>query len=173
MNNTWWQDFVRFFLQGITLKQLIHMTIILVILIITTPASFKAWVNLHNPEIIPNYGMYYLLLFCLSYVINSAISATFNLVKARCALVKERFTKRKIEKEVRSLSDEEKDYLSMYLDVKMKRFRAQRNNITVEGLVEKGILINLGESTTIECDDYMINEDYYHPILRQLSGRLD
>ena len=30
MNNSWWQELMHFFLQGMTLKQLIHMLIILI-----------------------------------------------------------------------------------------------------------------------------------------------
>ncbi|BHI43115.1 hypothetical protein JNE25001_47320 (plasmid) [Escherichia coli] len=50
MNNSWWQELMHFFLQGMTLKQLIHMLIILIILIIVMPVSIKEWINLHNPE---------------------------------------------------------------------------------------------------------------------------
>ena len=42
---------MHFFLQGMTLKQLIHMLIILIILIIVMPVSVKEWINLHSPEI--------------------------------------------------------------------------------------------------------------------------
>nr|EGA5625724.1 superinfection exclusion protein B [Escherichia coli] len=50
MNNSWWQELMHFFLQGMTLKQLIHMLIILIILIIVMPVSVKEWINLHSPE---------------------------------------------------------------------------------------------------------------------------
>lgn len=39
---------MHFFLQGMTLKQLIHMLIILIILIIVMPVSVKEWINLHG-----------------------------------------------------------------------------------------------------------------------------
>ncbi|MDQ7606645.1 superinfection exclusion protein B, partial [Salmonella enterica subsp. enterica serovar Agona] len=45
MNNSWWQELMRFFLQGMTLKQLIHMLIILIVLIIVMPVSVKEWIN--------------------------------------------------------------------------------------------------------------------------------
>lgn len=64
---------MHFFLQGMTLKQLIHMLIILIILIIVMPVSVKEWINLHSPEILPHYWMYYILLFCVSYVLNGVV----------------------------------------------------------------------------------------------------
>ncbi|EQN42519.1 hypothetical protein G692_04728 [Escherichia coli HVH 16 (4-7649002)] len=73
MNNSWWQELMHFFLQGMTLKQLIHMLIILIILIIVMPVSVKEWINLHSPEILPHYWMYYILLFCVSYVLNGVV----------------------------------------------------------------------------------------------------
>lgn len=57
---------MHFFLQGMTLKQLIHMLIILIILIIVMPVSVKEWINLHNPEILPHYWMYYILLLVMT-----------------------------------------------------------------------------------------------------------
>ncbi|HGZ2050968.1 TPA: superinfection exclusion protein B, partial [Escherichia coli] len=44
--SNWWQELLRFFLRGLTLQQLIHMLIILIALIIITPASIKEWVDI-------------------------------------------------------------------------------------------------------------------------------
>ncbi len=57
--SNWWQELLRFFLRGLTLQQLIHMFIILIALIIITPASIKEWVDIRNPEILPDHWMYY------------------------------------------------------------------------------------------------------------------
>ncbi|EEZ1123574.1 superinfection exclusion B family protein, partial [Escherichia coli] len=83
MNNSWWQELMHFFLQGMTLKQLIHMLIILIILIIVMPVSVKEWINLHNPEILPHYWMYYILLFCVSYVLNGVVNSAYHTVTER------------------------------------------------------------------------------------------
>ncbi|EER8156612.1 superinfection exclusion protein B [Escherichia coli] len=68
--SNWWQELLRFFLRGLTLQQLIHMLIILIALIIITPASIKEWVDIRNPEILPDHWMYYAMLLCISYVLN-------------------------------------------------------------------------------------------------------
>lgn len=74
---------MHFFLQGMTLKQLIHMLIILILLIVVMPVSVKEWVNLHNPEILPHYWMYYILLFCVSYVLNGVFNSVYHAVNER------------------------------------------------------------------------------------------
>ncbi|WP_334469657.1 super-infection exclusion protein B [Arsenophonus sp. PmNCSU2021_1] len=118
MNNTWWQEFVRFFLQGITLNRLIYMLIILIILIIITPAQIKEWINFYNPEIIPSYWMYYTLLFCVSYVIASIFGATYNFIKPFYYSLLNWIYKRKAEKYIDQLTDDEKDFICLFLDLK-------------------------------------------------------
>lgn len=55
MNNSWWQELMRFFLQGMTLKQLIHMLIILIVLIIVMlyilDASPVGWNGIVKPTV--------------------------------------------------------------------------------------------------------------------------
>lgn len=65
MNNSWWQEFVKFFLRGITLNRLVYMVFILILLVIFTPDKAKEAVNAHNPEVLPDYWMYYILLFAV------------------------------------------------------------------------------------------------------------
>ncbi len=75
--SNWWQELLRFFLRGLTLQQLIHMLIILIALIIITPASIKEWVDIRNPEILPDHWMYYAMLLCISYVLNRVMEFGF------------------------------------------------------------------------------------------------
>ncbi len=105
MNNSWWQELMHFFLQGMTLKQLIHMLIILIILIIVMPVSVKEWINLHNPEILPHYWMYYILLFCVSYVLNGVVNSAYHAVTERIEVFAAQKRKSKEEKYVQDLFD--------------------------------------------------------------------
>ncbi|HGJ5882693.1 super-infection exclusion protein B [Arsenophonus sp.] len=82
MNNTWWQEFVRFFLRGITLNRLIYMLIIFVLLIFITPSSIKNWVNSSSPEIFSSYWLYFIF-FLVSYVIAQFISFLIVFTKRR------------------------------------------------------------------------------------------
>ncbi len=105
MNNSWWQELMHFFLQGMTLKQLIHMLIILIILIIVMPVSVKEWINLHSPEILPHYWMYYILLFCVSYVLNGVVNSAYHAVTERIEVFAAQKRKSKEEKYVQDLFD--------------------------------------------------------------------
>lgn len=105
MNNSWWQELMHFFLQGMTLKQLIHMLIILILLIVVMPVSVKEWVNLHNPEILPHYWMYYILLFCVSYVLNGVFNSVYHAVTERIEALTAQRRKAREEKVVRDLFD--------------------------------------------------------------------
>lgn len=96
---------MHFFLQGMTLKQLIHMLIILIILIIVMPVSVKEWINLHNPEILPHYWMYYILLFCVSYVLNGVVNSAYHAVTERIEVFAAQKRKSKEEKYVQDLFD--------------------------------------------------------------------
>lgn len=173
MNNTWWQEFIRFFLQGITLNRLIYMLIILIILIIITPAQIKEWINFYNPEIIPNYWMYYILLFCVSYVIASILGATYNFIKPFYYSLLNWIYKRKAEKYIDQLTDDEKDFICLFLDLKYPVNKFNRNNPLIETLVQKGVLIDLG-TLPYEQDknQYKINEYYSSLIIIKLSSRL-
>ncbi len=96
---------MHFFLQGMTLKQLIHMLIILIILIIVMPVSVKEWINLHSPEILPHYWMYYILLFCVSYVLNGVVNSAYHAVTERIEVFAAQKRKSKEEKYVQDLFD--------------------------------------------------------------------
>lgn len=96
---------MHFFLQGMTLKQLIHMLIILILLIVVMPVSVKEWVNLHNPEILPQYWMYYILLFCVSYVLNGVVNSVYHAVNERIEASTAQQRKAREEKVVRDLFD--------------------------------------------------------------------
>ncbi|EON3359554.1 super-infection exclusion protein B [Yersinia enterocolitica] len=120
MNNDWWRDVLRFFLDGLTLRQLIHMIIMLIVLIVITPTTFKEWVNLHNPEILPPYWMYYALLFCISYVMNGFISSFIQwpAIKLMSLFhgIQSKMEVQKAEKVILNLSEEEKALIVDIID---------------------------------------------------------
>lgn len=174
MNNSWWQELMRFFLQGMTLKQLIHMLIILILLIIIMPVTAKEWVNLHNPEILPPYWMYYALLFCISFVLNGFITYAKSLYTSGEIRRKEENDKRKLEDKIQRLTIDEKRILALFLDQKKSMVAFERNNHIVESLVEKGILINLGSIPyRANCDGYSIEDSHYHAVLRNTKEQQD
>lgn len=81
------------------------MLIILIILIIVMPVSVKEWINLHNPEILPHYWMYYILLFCVSYVLNGVVNSAYHAVTVRIEIFAAQKRKSKEEKYVQDLFD--------------------------------------------------------------------
>lgn len=165
-----WRDFVRFLLQGITLRHLIHTLIILIALVIFIPANAKEWINLHNPEILPPYWMYYVLLFCISFVLNSCLVHGKEAYDAGAKNRKKIKEERKIEEKIMQLSNEEKNILALYLDQQKDFVPFERNNHVVEALVEKGILINLGSIPyKANCDGYSIDQAHYHAVLRHTT----
>ncbi|USS95534.1 superinfection exclusion B family protein [Serratia symbiotica] len=75
MDNKWLQDISRLFLRDIDIKRLMHMPIIFVILIVLLPDSFKQSLGAHNPELLPNYAIYYVAVFCFSFLFSSIITS--------------------------------------------------------------------------------------------------
>lgn len=143
MNNSWWQELMHFFLQGMTLKQLIHMLIILIILIIVMPVSVKEWINLHNPEILPHYWMYYILLFCVSYVLNGVVNSAYHAVTERIEIFAAQKRKSKEEKYVQDLFDSltlgERAYLAFAVAAN-NQLKTEKGSPEAISLLEKGFL---------------------------------
>lgn len=175
MNNSWWQEFVRFFLQGMTLKQLIHMLIIFIILIIITPTSTKEWVNTHNPEILPGYWMYYVLLFCMSYVLNGAIISGTQCILKRREESKARDEKNRTEKATRemfdSLSLKEQMFIAFAVDAN-NRLIVERGDEAIISLLGKGLLSLSGfNSGRPSKDRLQIPGNYHNDCYIRFSGK--
>lgn len=71
MDNKWLQDLLPSILRDIDIRRLMHMLIIFVILTIFLPDSLKQSVGSHNPEFLPAFSLYYLLILCVSFFISS------------------------------------------------------------------------------------------------------
>jgi len=175
MNNSWWQELMRFFLQGVTLKQLIHMLIILIFLIVVTPVSAKEWINLHNPEILPQHWMYYILLFCVSYVLNGIANSAFNAARARAQVSNEQQRKAQAEKSVRDLFDSltlgERAYLAFAVDSN-NRIKVEKGSPESISLLGKGLLIR--SSSVIGypgIDWFVIPEHYFLECYLRFAGK--
>ncbi len=144
MNNSWWQELMHFFLQGMTLKQLIHMLIILIILIIVMPVSVKEWINLHSPEILPHYWMYYILLFCVSYVLNGVVNSAYHAVTERIEVFAAQKRKSKEEKYVQDLFDSltlgERAYLAFAVAAN-NQLQTEKGAHESISLLKKGLLV--------------------------------
>ncbi len=142
---------MRFFLQGITLKQLIHMIIILVALVIITPVSFKEWVNFYNPEIIPPYWMYYTLLFCLSYVLNGLLASLHSYASNRVAILRGvKLDKEKFNRLLSQLNPEELEVIEVFLSKKTDVQYLVPGANPVSSLSMKGIIKKTGNSTFLD-----------------------
>lgn len=166
MNNNWWQELVRFFLQKLDINRIVHMLIIFIILVICVPTSFKEAVNDHNPEIFGNYWMYYLLLSCLAFVISALTRGIENLL----AKLMSTFAR---DAKIRFLSQAEKSCLVELL--KQPGATAQRSdhNSIVEGLVDKGILIKTTPISPIyPYSTYFISDKHYAKIVKHLQHYL-
>ncbi|HBZ8962096.1 TPA: superinfection exclusion B family protein [Citrobacter freundii] len=175
MNNSWWQELMRFFLQGMTLKQLIHMLIILFLLIVIIPSSFKEWVNLHNPEILPQYWMYYILLFCVSYVLNGIANSAYNAAAANVQESNEKRRKAREEKSVRDLFDSltlgERAYLSFAVAAN-NQLKTEKGCVESMSLLEKGLLIRLPPTVGYpDIDRFVIPEKYFNECYLRFAGK--
>ncbi len=177
MNNSWWQELMRFFLQGMTLKQLIHMIIILILLIVVMPVSVKEWVNLHNPEILPQYWMYYILLFCVSYVLNGVVNSVYHVVNERIEASTAQQRKAREEKVVRDLFDSltlgERAYLAFAVAAN-NQLKTEKGSPEAISLLEKGLLIRIPSATGYpDTDRFVIPERYFNECYMRFAGKSD
>ncbi|EBW4003645.1 superinfection exclusion B family protein [Salmonella enterica] len=177
MNNSWWQELMRFFLQGMTLKQLIHMIIILILLIVVMPVSVKEWVNLHNPEILPQYWMYYILLFCVSYVLNGVVNSVYHVVNERIEASTAQQRKAREEKVVRDLFDSltlgERAYLAFAVAAN-NQLKTEKGSPEAISLLEKGLLIRIPSATVYpDTDRFVIPESYRNECYIRFAGESD
>lgn len=177
MNNSWWQELIRFFLQGMTLKQLIHMIIILILLIVVMPVSVKEWVNLHNPEILPQYWMYYILLFCVSYVLNGVVNSVYHVVNERIEASTAQQRKAREEKVVRDLFDSltlgERAYLAFAVAAN-NQLKTEKGSPEAISLLEKGLLIRIPSATGYpDTDRFVIPESYRNECYIRFAGESD
>ncbi|CNI63354.1 super-infection exclusion protein B [Yersinia pekkanenii] len=177
MNNSWWQELLRFFLQGMTLKQLIHMLIILVALVIISPTDFKEWVNIRNPEIIPPYWMYYTLLFCGSYIINGILRSSYDLITERLSENRARRERDNASRALAaifdSLSLKEKAMLAFAVDAN-NGITVRRGDETAISLAGKGLLSLDGRSLTQPRKEKLsIPKEIYHECFIRFSGKSD
>ncbi|EPJ4484625.1 super-infection exclusion protein B [Klebsiella pneumoniae] len=76
MDNNWLQELFRSFLRDIDFRRLMHMLIIFVLLLVVTPESLKQSIGAHNPEFLPEFSLYYLLVVCISFFLSSVTSFT-------------------------------------------------------------------------------------------------
>lgn len=161
---------MHFFLQGMTLKQLIHMLIILIILIIVMPVSVKEWINLHSPEILPHYWMYYILLFCVSYVLNGVVNSAYHAVTERIEVFAAQKRKSKEEKYVQDLFDSltlgERAYLAFAVAAN-NQLQTEKGAHESISLLKKGLLVRRPPAVGYpDTDRFVIPESY--SIRRQL-----
>lgn len=166
---------MHFFLQGMTLKQLIHMIIILFLLIVIIPSSFKEWVNLHNPEILPQYWMYYILLLCASYVLNGIANSAYNAAISRVQVSNEKRRKEREEKSVRELFDSltlgERAYLSFAVAAN-NQLKTEKGSVESMSLLEKGLLIRLPSAVGYpDIDRFFIPEKYFTECYLRFAGK--
>lgn len=166
---------MRFFLQGMTLKQLIHMLIILIFLIVVMPVSAKEWINLHNPEILPQYWMYYILLFCISYVLNGIANSIYLAVTER---IKESDARQAREREEKAMSDlfdsltlAERAYLSFAVAAN-NQLKTEKGGSESISLLKKGLLIRLPPAVGYPgTDRFIIPENYFNECYLRFAGK--
>lgn len=168
---------MHFFLQGMTLKQLIHMLIILIILIIVMPVSVKEWINLHNPEILPHYWMYYILLFCVSYVLNGVVNSAYHAVTERIEVFAAQKRKSKEEKYVQDLFDSltlgERAYLAFAVAAN-NQLQTEKGAHESISLLKKGLLVRRPPAVGYpDTGRFVIPESYRHECYIRFAGKAD
>lgn len=175
MNNSWWQELIRFFLQGMTLKQLIHMLIILIFLIVIMPVSAKEFINSYNPEIIPQHWMYYILLFCVSYVLNGIANSIYHSVTERIKASDARQAKELEAKKISELFDSltlaERAYLSIAVAAN-NLLKTEKGSSESISLLKKGLLIRLPPAVGYPgTDRFIIPEYYFNECYLRFAGK--
>ncbi len=168
---------MHFFLQGMTLKQLIHMLIILILLIVVMPVGVKEWVNLHNPEILPQYWMYYILLFCVSYVLNGVVNSVYHVVNERIEASTAQQRKAREEKVVRDLFDSltlgERAYLALTVAANNK-LKTEKGSPVSISLLKKGLITRSPSAIGYpDIDRFIIQEKYFNECYMRFAGKSD
>jgi uncharacterized membrane protein len=166
MDNKWLQELLRSILRDIDIRRLMHMLIIFVILTVLLPESVKQSIGVHNPEFLPAFSLYYLMVLCVSFFISSLTSFTTKAVLNSLQTLALRF-------KVRTLSVPEKQCLLSFIKTGNHVVYAKNHNPVVEQLVFKGILrktysLNCGP----DMEGYVIEDKYHFHILRHLSSYL-
>ncbi|EFJ2959888.1 super-infection exclusion protein B [Escherichia coli] len=166
MDNKWLQELLRSILRDIDIRRLMHMLIIFVILTVLLPDSVKQSVGAHNPEFLPAFSLYYLMILCVSFFISSLTSFTtkslFNALHTLALRIR-----------VITLSEPEKQCLLSFIKTGDHVVYAKNHNPVVEQLVYKGILrktysLNYGP----DMEGYVIEDKYHFHVLRHLSASL-
>lgn len=166
MDNKWLQELLRSILRDIDIRRLMHMLIIFVILTVFLPDSVKQSVGAHNPEFLPAFSLYYLMILCVSFFISSLTSFTTKSILNALQTLALRF-------KVSTLSVPEKQCLLSFIKEGNYVVYAKNHNPVVEQLVYKGIL---KKTYSINCgpdrEGYVIDDKYHFHILRHLSSYL-
>lgn len=166
MDNKWLQELLRSILRDIDIRRLMHMLIIFVILTVLLPDSLKQSVGSHNPEFLPAFSLYYLMIFCVSFFISSLTSfitkSVLNVLNTLSLRLK-----------ISTLSVPEKECLLSFIKTGNHVVYAKNHNPVVEKLVYKGILkktysLNCGP----DMEGYVIEDKYHFHVLRHLSPSL-
>lgn len=155
------------------------MIIILIVLIVALPTSAKEWINLHNPEILLDYWMYYILLFCVSYVLNGAANSAHQAISSRSRALSERQAKAREEQSIfdifESLTLKEKYHLSCAVSANNILLTDEGDEAAI-GLVVKGLLnyagTRLGSDRKVK-DKFSIPDEFYDRCYIRFAGKLD
>ena len=166
MDNKWLQDLLRSILRDIDIRRLMHMLFIFVILTAFLPDSLKQSVGSHNPEFLPAFSLYYLMILCVSFFISSLTCFTTKSAFSALHTLALRF-------KIKILSVPEKECLLDFIKTGNHVVYAKNHNPVVEQLVHKGIL---RKTYSLNCgpgmEGYVIENKYHFHILRHLSANL-
>ncbi|CDG47648.1 super-infection exclusion protein B [Serratia symbiotica] len=163
MDNKWLQDIFRFFLRDIDIKRLMHMPIIFVILIVLLPDSFKQAIGAHNPEFLPNYAIYYVAVFCFSFLFSSITSFTTHSVMVFLVNFARSL-------KIMSLSAIEKQCLRSFLQNGCHVVYARNHNSVIELLAHKKILEKThDQNCSPDMEGYALSSEYSFHVVKHLS----
>lgn len=166
MDNNWWQDLLRSILRDIDIRRLMHMLIIFVILTVFLPDSVKQSVGAHNPEFLPAFSLYYLMILCVSFFISSLTSfMTKSAINALQTLA--------LRFKVSTLSAPEKQCLLSFIKSGTHVVYAKNHNPVIEQLAYKGIL---KKTYSLNCppdtEGYALSSKYQYHVIEHLHRYL-
>lgn len=160
MKNGFWSELVAHFFQGVTLRQLVHMIIIFILLVLVFPLKIKELIDSYNPEFLPEYSMYYILLFCLSFILSQLTGFIAVEIQSRLALWR-----------VNGLTREEEQCLLSFIRTGHPMVLFRNHDPAVVSLVDKKILIHIPDPNgDLKEEAYVINPVCYPHIIRKFDS---
>lgn len=109
--------------------------------------------------------------FFLSDITKRIYLLTFGIINSVKLKSIKRNNQHKISFVISSLSEDEKDYLAMFIDTGKEFLGGKRNDPVINSLLDKDILHDSSKHLSMRhTNEFIINPDYYSECVRQFTG---